>query len=54
MKNILTVLLLIVISVGIGLYLMPTPQLSSNKNQGEVLIGGDFSLIDQHNINLSS
>jgi len=48
MKNILTVLLLIVISVGIGLYLMPTPQLSSNKNQGEVLIGGDFSLIDQH------
>lgn len=48
MKNIIVILLLIVISVGIGLYLMPKPQLPSNKNQGEVLIGGDFTLMDQH------
>ena len=48
MKNSFIILLLIITAVGIGLYLMPTQQLDSNKSQGEALIGGNFSLIDQH------
>ncbi len=48
MKNLMVIITLIVLSIGVGLYLMPDKTAQTQKSSGEALIGGDFTLINQN------